>query len=172
MKFKTKYFVFVFVCLFLFCELPLQFYLFLILVLGPGASEIVLLLRYFCTQQTWSSWAQTLAGGCGSFAELRKGSSECLEKCDLNCNLSHWEGLVEAWRLPASPAEPKLNRAQVAVVPLWPPTCVLTQPSAPNNSQERTKGCFLVEPWSLTWKGWYLSSGFGQGTCRWAQGQV
>lgn len=51
-------------------------------------------------------------------------------------------------------------------------TCVLTPPSAPNNCRERTKGCFPGGSWSLTWKGWRLSSGFGGGTCSQWQGQA
>lgn len=108
-------------------------------------------------------WAPTFAEGRGSFFKFRKALSECLEKYGLNCNLSHQEGQMEAW---SPPPERKLNWAQVAAVPSWPPTCVLTQPLTWNNCQERTKCCFFLGPWLLTWKEWCLSNRFGQGTCK------
>ena len=82
-------------------------------------------------------------------------------------SLGRWGGGLELLHL-----NPSLTSSRWLQVSLWLPTCVLTQHSAWNNCWERTKGCFFLGPWLLTWKGWCLSSGFGQDPSRQKQGQA
>lgn len=139
-EFKTKYLAFV-------LWITLKFYLILILVSEPEASKIALQV-FSCSTNViqgspnfgWRLWV---------FFQAQKRFFWILKKCGTNCN--RVTGKV-SWRPGDPPPEPKLNGAQVGVGPSWPPTCVLTPPSAPNNCWERTKGCFLWGSWSLTWE--------------------
>lgn len=159
---KTKHFCFC-VCVFLYCELPPQFSVFNIGIRPWRHLRLFCSLGIFALNKLDPCEPQLLLKAVGLFS-----SSEKLY-------LSVWKNMAwiviwvtrkVRWRPGPPPPERKLNWAQVAAVPSWPPTCVLTQPLTWNNCQERTKCCFFLGPWLLTWKEWCLSNRFGQGTCK------
>lgn len=137
MEFKTKCFV-------LWITHPCSFVCFWYWCWNLKASKIVLFFRYFYAQQTiqvspdfcWRLWVFFFFS-----------SSENLQQ-DVWNNVVWIVGWVSGkvgWNPGAPPPGPEsLTSCKWLHVSLWLPVCVLTQHSAWNNRQEKTKGCFVL----------------------------
>lgn len=166
MGFKTKHLE-----IFFFVNYSSTFYLFLVLVLGNESIWNCSVLQVFLCSLNFIQISLNLCCRLSVFFyNLKKSFIECWRQCGRNCKRDLCEGQGGGLTPPPG-SDLNLTWSRCCSTFVTSSMCFDSVFSL-QQRRERTKSCLLLRPWLLTGKSCGLSSGCGQDTGRWEQGQL